>query len=209
MTVRKEIGNGTLAVVYRVWNASTGEQYALKIPKGNSFDAGAWDRETCIMDRIDHKHIVALLDSSPPPAPWLHLEYLPEGSVGDHLEAGRPFSHLECKQILAQASDALAYLHMQDPQIVHRDVTPNNILILHHRRGDLFIKLANFGIPREEDTPRTICGSYLYLASEMYEANAIPLGRRPAYMALVDIWSLGVVLVQLLVEIPSEVLQFL
>ncbi len=54
VTVRKEIGHGTFAVVYRVWNVSTGEQCARKIPKGNTFDAGAWERETLIMDRIDH-----------------------------------------------------------------------------------------------------------------------------------------------------------
>ncbi|KAL8646767.1 MAG: hypothetical protein Q9210_005942 [Variospora velana] len=204
VTVRKEIGHGTFAVVYRVWNVSTGEQYAHKIPKGNAFDAGAWERETLIMDRIDHRHIVALLDSSPPLSPWLHLEYLPEGSVGDHLEAGRPFSHFECKQILAQGSDALAYLHTLEPQIVHRDVTTNNILILHRRPGDLFIKFADFGISREGDALRTICGTYLYLAPEVYKANAIPLERRPTYTALVDVWSLSVVLVELLVGLPKH-----
>ncbi|KAL9011296.1 MAG: hypothetical protein Q9173_003850 [Seirophora scorigena] len=190
VTVRKEIGHGTFAVVYRVWNVSTGEQYARKIPKGNAFDAGA--------------HIIALLDSSPPLSPSLHLEYLPEGSVGDHLEAGRLFSHFECKQILAQGSDALAYLHTLDPQIVHRDVTTNNILILHRPPGDLYIKFADFGISREGDALKTICGTYLYLAPEVYEANAIPLERRPSYTALVDVWSLGVVLVELLVGLPKH-----
>lgn len=48
-------------------------------------------------------------------APWLHLEYMPEGSVDDQLEAGRFFSRYECKQILAETSDALAYLHTLDP----------------------------------------------------------------------------------------------
>ncbi|KAL8893840.1 MAG: hypothetical protein Q9192_004872 [Flavoplaca navasiana] len=180
VTMRKEIGHGTFAVVYRVWNVSTGEQYAHKIPKGNSFDAGAWERETLIMDRINH------------------------GSVGDHLEAGRPFSNYECKQIVAQATDALAYLHTLDPQIVHRDVTPNNILILHRRPGDLFIKFADFGISREGDALRTICGTYCYLAPEVYEANAIPLGRRLSYTAVVDVWSLGVVIVELLVGLPKQ-----
>ncbi len=133
----------------------------------------------------------------------MDLEYLGEGSVGDHLKAGRPFSHYECKQILAQASDVLAYLHTLDPQIVHRHVTPNNILIL-HRRPRLFIKFADFGNSREGDALRTICGTYLYLAPEVYEANAIPLGRRLTYTALVDIWSLGVVIAELLVGLPKH-----
>jgi len=129
---------------------------------------------------------------------------MPGGSVDDHLEAGRPFSRFECKQILAQATDALAYLHTLKPQIVHRDVKPNNILILHRRPGDLFIKFADFGLSREGSDLKTICGTYRYLAPEMYDANAIPLERRPRYTALVDIWSLGVVLVELLVGLPKH-----
>lgn len=76
---------------------------------------------------------------------------MPEGSISDHLHAGRSFSEHESKQILAQATDALAYLHSQDPQIVHRDVKPSNILTLNRRPGDLFIKFAEFGLSREGD----------------------------------------------------------
>ena len=54
VTMRKKIGEGSFAVVYRVMNVSTGEQSALKKPKKGSFDAGAWERETLIMDRINH-----------------------------------------------------------------------------------------------------------------------------------------------------------
>ncbi len=54
VTLRKKIGQGSFAVVYRVWNVSTGEQYALKKPGTTSFDAAAWEREAVIMDRIDH-----------------------------------------------------------------------------------------------------------------------------------------------------------
>lgn len=130
---------------------------------------------------------------------------MPEGSISSHLRAGRPFSEHECKQILAQASDALAYLHSQVPQIVHRDIKPCNILILHRRPGDLFIKFADFGISREGDTLKTICGTYVYLAPEVYEAKSF--GRRqyrPTYTALVDIWSLGVVLARLLCGLPKQ-----
>lgn len=66
------------------------------------------------------------------------------------------------------------------------------------------IKFADFGLSREGDALRTICGTYLYLAPEVYEANDIPLKWRPAYTALVDVWSLGVVLVELLVGLPSH-----
>lgn len=130
---------------------------------------------------------------------------MPEGSISDHLRAGRPFSEHDCKQILAQASDALAYLHSQDPQIVHRDVKPCNILLLYRRPRDLFIKFADFGTSREGDTLKTICGTYVYLAPEVYEAKSFGRRRRrPTYTALVDIWSLGVVLAGLLCGLPNQ-----
>jgi serine/threonine protein kinase len=139
-----------------------------------------------------------------PPSPWLHLEYVPEGSISDHLHAGKSFDERECKQILAQSSDALAYLHSQDPWIVHRDVKPSNMLILHRRPGDLFIKFADFGISRESDTLKTICGTYAYLAPEVYEARRVERKRRAPYTALVDVWSLGVVLARLLCGLPKQ-----
>lgn len=52
--VTKEIGQGTFAVVYRVWNVSTDEQYARKIPKKRVLDPSGWERELLIMDRIQH-----------------------------------------------------------------------------------------------------------------------------------------------------------
>ncbi|PVH70196.1 kinase-like protein [Cadophora sp. DSE1049] len=204
VTVRKKLGQGSFAVVYCVWNVSSGEQHALKKPLKTSFDDAAWEREALIMDRIEHKHIVSLLNSRPGPAPWLHLEYMPEGSVDDQLEAGRFFSRYECKQILAQTSDALAYLHTLDPQVVHRDIKPSNILILYRRPEDIFVKFVDFGLSREGDNLTTICGTALYLAPEVYEASAIQREERGRYTALVDIWSLGVVVAQLRCGLPRH-----
>ncbi|GAB1311994.1 hypothetical protein MFIFM68171_02204 [Madurella fahalii] len=207
VTVYKKLGAGGFGVVYHVWNVSTGEQYALKKPKEDSGHEAQWEREIVILERINHKHIVSILNSCSASSSWLHLEYMPEGSISDHLRAGCPFSEHECKRILVQASDALAYLHSQDPQIVHRDVKPSNILILHRRPGDLFIKFADFGISCEGDALKTICGTYVYLAPEVYKAAAVSAGkeRSPAalYTALVDVWSLGVVLARLLYGLPK------
>ena len=129
---------------------------------------------------------------------------MPEGSVNDQLEACYSFSRYECKQIFAQTSDALAYLHTLDPQIVHRDIKPSNILILYRRPDDIFVKFADFGLSREGDNLMTICGTPLYLAPEIYEADVIQLKQRERYTALVDIWSLGVVVAQLQCGLPKN-----
>jgi serine/threonine protein kinase len=136
--------------------------------------------------------------------PQLHLEYMPEGSIADHLEASHTFSRYECTQILEQTLDGLAYLHGLDPKIVHRDVKPSNILILHRRPDTIFVKFADFGLSREGDSLKTICGTFVYLAPEVYGKNTIPLEKRESYTPLVDVWSLGVVLVELLCRLPEH-----
>ncbi|KAK1773538.1 period-4 [Copromyces sp. CBS 386.78] len=220
VTLTKELGRGSFAVVYRVWNVRTGEQYALKRPIDRSFDAAAWKREALILRRIDHRHIVSLLDYSLGPPPYLHLEYVPGESVGDHLQAGPRFSYYECKQILEQTLEALAYLHTLDPQIVHRDIKPNNILIMYRRRprrpdaifvksadpDAIFVKFADFGLSREGDVFKTICGTSLYLAPEVYSLHEARATLREGrdYTALVDVWSLGVVLAELVCGLPQH-----
>lgn len=129
---------------------------------------------------------------------------MPDGSISDHLHAGKSFDERECKQILAQSLDALAYLHSQEPRIVHRDVKPANILLLHRRPDDLFIKFADFGMSREGDILKTFCGTYAYLAPEVFEGEGVPRQQRPTYTALVDVWSLGVVLARLLCGLPKQ-----
>ncbi|UKZ72197.1 uncharacterized protein TrAtP1_013136 [Trichoderma atroviride] len=205
VTLQKKIGEGSFASVYRVWVVDTGLQYALKKPKEPMLvDRDDWERGAFIMERAKHKHIVSFLGVSPPPNAWLRLEYMSEGTLSDHIKANNHFSRVECGQILVQALDALTYLHSSDPQIVHRDIKPNNILILHRRPNDIFIKLADFGLAHEGDILRTMCGTYRYLAPEIYMgANAIQRCQREPYTALVDVWSLGIVLVELLCGLPK------
>lgn len=228
MTLQRKIGEGSFASVYRVWVVNTGLQYALKKPKEpKSIDRDAWEREALIMNRAEHvsvdgfafalrilltfgqKHIVSLLGLSPPPNAWLRLEYMSEGTLSDHVKANNHFSRVECGQILVQSLDGLTYLHSSDPQIVHRDIKPNNILILYRRPNDIFIKLADFGLAHEGDTLMTMCGTYRYLAPEIHiAANAIRRSQREAYTALVDVWSLGVVLGELLCGLPKHGRQY-
>jgi len=54
VSLRNKIGRGSYGVVYRVWNVSTGEEYALKKPADRSFKVAAWEREILIMKRIKH-----------------------------------------------------------------------------------------------------------------------------------------------------------
>ncbi|KAI1080581.1 kinase-like domain-containing protein [Whalleya microplaca] len=77
--------------------------------------------------------------------------------------------------MLSQILDALDYVHTHDPQIIHRDIKPGNILYQIH--GDKFL-LTDFGIAKVVDDSRTMLGTRWFRAPE------------------VDIYSLGVTVVE-------------
>ncbi|KAL8312922.1 hypothetical protein RB593_007247 [Gaeumannomyces tritici] len=209
VTIRKILGAGNFGEVYHVWDVRTGTEYARKeMKKVPGLDLATlvrlWKQEIGIMKKIRHKHIVSLKRSGLEPLPWLDLEYMPGGSIRDHLSSHgeTAFTERECEQMLLQSLDALAYLHSHSPGcIMHRDIKPDNILILHRRKDELFIKLADFGLSNEGAERGSVLGTDRYLAPEVHEVRNF---KKKRYTALVDIWSLGVVLVELLCKLPKQ-----
>lgn len=93
--------------------------------------------------------------------------------------------------MLSQISGALDYVHTRTPEVIHRDVKPPNILY----KGDMFF-LTDFGIAKKVDAAQTVVGTGWYMAPEVRENKA----QTPK----VDIWSLGVTLVECLCGPPWE-----
>ena len=101
-------------------------------------------------------------------------------------------------RILAQALRGLASLHAGPNPVIHRDIKPENILVADLHRGSdpneygPWIKLADFGLATQGSICETNVGTWLYTAPEVF--------RPVRYTSKVDIWSLGVVILQLLLE---------
>lgn len=135
------------------------------------------------------------------PYPQLTLEYVPGGSLEDQEDV----TAAECVSIVCQCTSALTYLHGHNPPIVHRDIKPGNILIQERHLGYIHVKFGDFGLSKDYDNLSTICGSWRYLAPEMYQ-NRQYIGaggnHRVTYTAAVDVWSLGVVVYELLCRLP-------
>ncbi|ATY67002.1 serine threonine [Cordyceps militaris] len=204
--LKKKIGHGTLGVVRRFWNVSTGEERAVKTPRRSAIENGqidhaAWAREARIMSLISHPHIVKLIESFFYPQPELHLEYMPYGSLQHWIKHRKGISYPETVTITHQCLSALAYLHGQATPIAHRDIKPTNILIqTRSRDGIIFVKLSDFGTARSDLDLSTYCGTHLYLAPEVHldEQRRVRHERTLGHATTVDIWSLGVVAYQLL-----------
>ena len=85
---------------------------------------------------------------------------------------------------MQQTLEALTLLH--GARITHRDIKPENILI--QCKAPLSVKLADFSLGTDRSIQETFCGSSFYVAPEVVQ-NAV-------YTTAVDIWSLGVVVLQ-------------
>ena len=98
--------------------------------------------------------------------------------------------------ILTQLLRGLASLHASPNPVIHRDIKPENILFEDHERlaeprePGPWIKLADFGEATQGDISEGAGGTWRYAAPETFSGQA--------YDSKVDVWSLGVVILQLL-----------
>ena len=104
-----------------------------------------------------------------------------------------------CTQILSiltQSLRGLASLHASPNPVIHRDIKPENILVEHRERlvepGEpgLSIKLADFGEAVQGNKCKGRAGTWKYSAPETFTDQA--------YDSKADVWSLGVVILQLI-----------
>ena len=101
-----------------------------------------------------------------------------------------PYLPPENLDLFFQTLNALRYLHLRG--VAHRDLKPENILV--ESRSPLSINLADFGLSNDKPDFETVCGTQRYNAPEIY------LGGK--HTALVDLWSLGVIILQYMYGLP-------
>ena len=90
-------------------------------------------------------------------------------------------------------ASAIYYLHQLN--IVHRDVKPENLLIVNRHDGRKSIKLADFGLSIEVKSPMfLVCGTPTYVAPEILDESG--------YGLEVDNWAIGVICYILLCGFP-------
>lgn len=153
-----------------------------------------------ILTRLRHKNLVALYGCTSRRSRELLLvyEYVPNGTVADHLHGDRASSGLLTwpirMRIAIETASALVYLHASD--IIHRDVKTSNILLDNY----FSVKVADFGISRLFPNDVTHIstapqGTPGYLDPEYYQCYQLTDRS--------DVYSFGVVLAELLSSMPA------
>jgi eukaryotic-like serine/threonine-protein kinase len=143
-------------------------------------------REARTAARLSHPNVVTIYDVVEDDGrPWIVMELIAARSLRDLLEADGPLSPQQAARVGLQVLAALTAAHSLG--ILHRDVTPGNVLIDAGGRA----VLADFGIARTQDSPTlttsgVVVGSPSYIAPE--RASGEPGGPES------DLWSLGATL---------------
>ena len=142
---------------------------------------------------------------------YIILELCKNKSLAEYLEhRGGKLTEIEVKCYIFQLLQVLNFLHKN--RAIHRDLKPSNLLL--DEKNEL--KIGDFdkiALILDKDRRYTVCGTYNYMAPEIFENNG------KGYSFKVDIWSVGVIMYQLLtgklpfngennVEIQKNILSF-
>jgi serine/threonine protein kinase len=198
--IERVLGKGGMGIVVKAMHLHLHQPVAVKflLPEvaRNRDLVARFLREAQSAVRLQSEHVARVLDvgTLPTGAPYMVLEYL-DGSDLAHL----PRSHLSTGSIvdmILQACEALAEAHSVG--IIHRDIKPANFFVARRRDGSVLLKILDFGIskasgPQQINLTATqgLMGTPAYMSPEQMKSasNVDPRS---------DIWSLGVVLYELL-----------
>jgi serine/threonine-protein kinase len=196
----RRIGDGAMGVVWAALNEDTHREVALKVLQSpNDELRRRLLREAKACGRLDHRNIVTIYDvgTTSDGEPFLVMQLLNGETLARRLQRVGRLSPEVAAGIGAATAAGLAAAH--DRGIVHRDLKPENIY-LHHEPGSPgeVVKILDFGVSRLDltgDAKSTatgaIIGSPAYMSPEQARGST-GVGPRS------DLWSLGVVLFEML-----------
>ncbi len=199
--VEEILGTGGMGRVVRASHQYLAQSVAIKILLPQMAESPStvarFLREAQATVKLKNEHIARVIDvgTMPDGTPFMIMEYLEGNDLNQILRHHGPQTPSIVVDLMLQACEGIAEAHALG--IVHRDVKPSNFFITRRADGSMLLKILDFGISKtpvnfEELTgTQTVIGTPSYMAPEQMKS-----GRQAD--ARSDIWSMGVVMYQLL-----------
>lgn len=192
--VRKLIGEGGMANVYLGYDIILERDVAIKVLRGDLSDdekfVRRFRREAQNASLLNHPNIVQIYDVGEDDGNfYIVMEYIKGQTLKQLIKKRGKLSVPETIDIVTQLTDGLAHAH--DSYIIHRDIKPQNIMIL----DDGMVKITDFGIAmalNASDLTQTnsVMGSVHYLPPEQASGKGSTIKS--------DIYSLGIMMYEML-----------
>lgn len=208
----EELGKGGMGVVYKARHLRLDAFRAIKFMTPGKTMSGAMTerflREARALERLESHQAVKVYDVGVHVGcPYIVMEYLDGVSLERYLDERKRLQVGEAAWMLVEVCNALAEAH--DSGVIHRDIKPTNLMLARSKTGKTMVKVLDFGIAKLFREPDDTL-----LADGSLTATNLGMGT-PHYMspeqiwsaknvdARTDIWSLGVVLYEMLTgELP-------
>lgn len=196
LQVTKQLAFGGLSAIYQAqWNKlDTVVVKEAVIPQNADEESKTRaeeriQREAQFLMRLKHDHIAKVLDHFIEEGRhYLLLEYVHGQDLRQYVKQNGPQNEEKVLEWSVQIADIIAYLHSQDPPIIHRDLTPDNLVL----RNDGGVTLIDFGAANEfiGQATGTLVGKQAYMAPEQLRGKAVTQS---------DLYSLGCTIFYLLI----------
>jgi serine/threonine-protein kinase len=199
------LGIGGMGRVVKATHLYLRQPVAIKILLPEMIESNAtvsrFLREAQATVKLRSEHIARVIDvgTLPDSTPFMVMEYLQGNDLNQILRHHGPQAPNVVVDLMLQACEGIAEAHAAG--IVHRDIKPSNFFITLKSDGSMLLKILDFGISKapvgydDLTGTQTIIGTPSYMAPEQMKTARAADPRS-------DIWSLGVVMYQLLAGRP-------